>query len=132
MYFILMKFDEFFILLKSIFDKSKVDIEPSNDNFNLYLAMRYISFYNPAFCQLMNETANMFKINTHFSSPADGYNFLKALLPKTPYKKIKYVKKQSSKNQIEKNISNETLLKIANHLEISTKEVRNLLKTNYE
>ena len=132
MYFIHMKFDEFFTLLKSIFDKSEADIEPSNDNFNLYLAMRYISFYNPAFCQLMNETANTFKINAQFSTPQDGYNFLKGLLPKVPYKKIKYVKKQSSNNQIEKNISNETLLKIANHLELSTREIRNLLKTNYE
>lgn len=127
-----MKFDEFFILLKSIFDKSEVDIEPSNDNFNLYLAMRYISFYNPAFCQLMNETANTFKINAQFSTPVDGYNFLKSLLPKVLYKKIKYVKKQSSKNQIDKNISNEMLSKLANHLELSTREVRNLLNTNYE
>ena len=127
-----MKFDEFFILLKAIFDKSEVDIEPSNDNFNLYLAMRYISFYNPAFCQLMNETANTFKINAQFSTPVDGYKFLKGLLPKVPYKKIKYVKKQSSKNQIDKNISNEMLLKLANHLELSTREVRNLLNTNYE
>ena len=127
-----MKFDEFFILLKSIFDKSEVDIEPSNDNFNLYLAMRYISFYNPAFCQLMNETANTFKINAQFSTPVDGYKFLKGLLPKVPYKKIKYVKKQSSKNQIDKNISNEMLSKLANHLELSTREVRNLLSTNYE
>lgn len=127
-----MKFDEFFILLKSIFDKSEIDIEPSNDNFNLYLAMRYISFYNPAFCQLMNETANTFKINAQFSTPVDGYNFLKSLLPKVPYKKIKYVKKQSSKNQIDKNISNEMLSKLANHLELSTREVRNLLNTNYE
>lgn len=127
-----MKFDEFFILLKSIFDKSEVDIEPSNDNFNLYLAMRYISFYNPAFCQLMNETANTFKINAQFSTPVDGYKFLKGLLPKVPYKKIKYVKKQSSKNQIDKNISNEMLSKLANHLELSTREIRNLLSTNYE
>jgi hypothetical protein len=127
-----MKFDEFFILLKSIFDKSEVDIEPSNDNFNLYLAMRYVSFYNPAFCQLMNETANTFKINAQFSTPVDGYKFLKSLLPKVPYKKIKYVKKQSSKNQIDKNISNEMLSKLANHLELSTREVRNLLNTNYE
>ena len=127
-----MKFDEFFILLKSIFDKSEVDIEPSNDNFNLYLAMRYISFYNPAFCHLMNETANTFKINAQFLTPTDGYNFLKALLPKVPNKKIKYIKKQSSKAQINKNISNEMLLKVANHLELSTREIRNLLSTNYE
>ena len=132
MHFILMKFDEFFILLKSIFDKSEVDIEPSNDNFNLYLAMRYISFYNPAFCNLMNETANTFKINAQFSTPNDGYNFLKALLPKVPNKKIKYVKKLSSKAQIDKNISTEMLLKIANHLELSTREIRNILSTNYE
>lgn len=126
-----MKFDEFFILLKSIFDKTEVDIEPSTDNFNLYLAMRYISFYNPAFCQLMNETANIYKINGQFPAPIDGYKFLKALLPKVPYKKIKYIKKQTSKNQIDKNISNETVLKLADYYEISSREIRTLLETNY-
>lgn len=127
-----MKFDEFFILLKSIFDKSEVDIEPTNDNFNLYLASRYISFYHPSMCELLNESVNVYKINSQFITPVDGYKFLKALLPKMPYKKIKYIKKQTSKNQIDKNISNEVILKLADYFEVSSREIRTLLETNYE
>jgi hypothetical protein len=67
-----------------------------------------------------------------FNDPEEGYNFLKSLIPKLPYKHIKYIKKESVQNQRNKNISDETIAKLANYLEISRREVRHILETNYE
>lgn len=67
-----------------------------------------------------------------FNEPDEGYKFLKALIPKLPYKHIKYIKKESVKNQRDKNITDETVTKLANYLEISSREVRHILETNYE
>ena len=127
-----MNFDEFFPLLKSIFTKNNCNIMPTAENFNTYLAVRYISFYHPSLCEILNESINKFKINSMFNDAEDGYNFLKALIPKLPYKHIKYIKKESVQNQRNKNISDEVIAKIANHLEVSRREVRHILETNYE
>lgn len=127
-----MNFDEFFPLLKSIFTKKSCNITPTADNFNVYLAVRYISFYHPSLCEILNESVNKFKINSMFNEPDEGYKFLKALIPKLPYKHIKYIKKESVKNQRDKNITDETVTKLANYLEISSREVRHILETNYE
>ena len=117
-----MNFDEFYPLLKSIFTKKDCNITPCIDNFNVYLATRYISFYHPSLCEVLNESINKFKINSMFNEPEEGYKFLKALIPKLPYKHIKYIKKENSKN-----ISDEFVAKIANYLEISQREVRSIL-----
>ena len=122
-----MNFDEFYPLLKSIFTKKDCDITPCAENFNVYLATRYISFYHPSLCEVLNESVNKFKINSMFNEPEEGYKFLKALIPKLPYKHIKYIKKESVKNQRDKNISDETIAKIADYLEISRREVRAVL-----
>ena len=127
-----MNFDEFFPLLKSIFTKKCYNINPTADNFNTYLAVRYISFYHPSLCELLNESVNKFKINSMFNEAEDGYNFLKALIPKLPYKHIKYIKKESVKNLRDKNIPDETVTKLANYLEVSQREIRQILETNYE
>ena len=127
-----MNFDEFFPLLKSIFTKKCCNINPTADNFNTYLAVRYISFYHPSLCELLNESVNKFKINSMFNEAEDGYNFLKALIPKLPYKHINYIKKESVKNLRDKNIPDETVTKLANYLEVSQREIRQILETNYE
>lgn len=121
-----MNYDEFYPLLKSLFDKKDCGIEPNDDNFNVYLATRYITFYHPSLCRAMNDTINKYKINSRFNKPEDGYKFLKAILPKLPYKFIKYEKKQSVKNIRNKNITDEEIKKYADYLEISQREIRNL------
>ena len=126
-----MNFDEFFPLLKSIFTKKCVNIIPTAENFNTYLAIRYISFYHPSLCEVLNETLNRYKINAGFNTPEDGYKFLMALIPKLPYKHIKYEKKQAIANQRKKDISDETIKKLADYLEISQREIRNIF-LNYD
>lgn len=126
-----MNFDEFFPLLKSIFTKKCVNIIPTAENFNVYLTTRYISFYHPSLCEALNESINKYKINANFNEPEDGYNFLMGLIPKLPYKRIKYEKKQAVNNQRQKNISDETVKKLADYLELSQREIRNIL-LNYD
>ena len=122
-----MDFDEFFPLLKSLFTKKQCDITPTSENFNTFLATRYISFYHPSLCEILNESVNKFKINAMFNEAQEGYDFLMALIPKLPYKHIKYIKKEAVKKQREKAIADETVTKFANYLEISSREVRNIL-----
>ena len=122
-----MNFDEFFLLLKTIFTKDDCDVVPCAENFNVYLAARYISFYHPSLCEVLNESINKYKINAMFNDSEEGYKFLKGLIPKLPYRHIKYIKKESVKKQREKEISDEVIAKIANYLEISQREVRNIL-----
>jgi hypothetical protein len=122
-----MNFDEFYPLLKTIFTKEDCDIIPCADNFSVYLAARYISFYHPSLCELLNESVNKFKINAMFNDPEEGYKFLKGLIPKLPYPRIKYIKKESVKKQRDKEISDEIISRIANYMEISQREVRNIL-----
>lgn len=122
-----MNFDEFFLLLKTIFTKDDCDVVPCAENFNVYLAARYISFYHPSLCEVLNESINKYKINAMFNDSEEGYKFLKGLIPKLPYRHIKYIKKESVKKQREKEIPDEVIAKIANYLEISQREVRNIL-----
>lgn len=123
----MINFDEFFPLLKSIFTKKKCDITPCADNFNTYLATRYISFYHPSLCEILNESINKFDINKIFNDSEEGYKFLMALIPKLPYKHIKYIKKESVKKQQDNHIDDMAIAKIANYLEISQREVRKIL-----
>lgn len=127
-----MNFDEFFPLLKTIFTKKSCNITPTTDNFNLYLAVRYISFYHPSLCEIINESINKYKISALFNEPEESYKFLKALIPKLPYKHIKYIKKESIKKMHDKNISDDIINKLANYMEISKREIRHILETNYE
>lgn len=122
-----MIFDDFFQLLKSIFTKKQCNIIPTAENFNTYLATRYISFYHPNLCEILNESINKYKINVNFNDPEDGYKFLMKLIPKLPYKHIKYEKKRASSEMKKRNISDESIKKIAEYLEISQREVRNIL-----
>lgn len=125
-----MNFEEFYPILKSIFTKEDCKLEISQENFNLYLATRYISFYHPSLCELLNQSINNFKINSKFNEPEEGYKFLKAIMPKLPYKRINYIKKESVKNQRDNNISDDVITRLANYFEVSQREIRQIITKN--
>lgn len=125
-----MNFEEFYPILKSIFTKEDCKLEISQENFNLYLATRYISFYHPSLCELLNQSINNFKINSKFNEPEEGYKFLKAIMPKLPYKRINYIKKESVKNQRDNNISDDVIARLANYFEVSRREIRQIITKN--
>lgn len=118
-----MNFQQFYPLLRSLFTKEDVGIEPTSDNFPLFLAMRNISFVHPNLCVFMDEVLNSFKKLQLFSDPVLAYNTLKSLLPKLPYNKIDYVKKPVTVSVRNKELTNEELQQLAGLLEVSKREV---------
>ena len=122
-----MNFQQFFILLKSLFTKEVVDIEPTDENFPLYLVNRYISFYHPNLCIFIDNTTNRYDNAQSFLDPAIAYKTLCAMLPKLPFTRIDYVKKRVSERAQNKGVTNEQLKQLADLLEISKREVLNYL-----
>lgn len=125
-----MNFNEFFSLLKSIFTKEKCEIKPTEENFNVYMILRYISFYHPTICIYINETFNNYNVFSKFLSPEDVYKYLKAIIPKLPYTKISYIKKPTTQKLKKRNIDNSKIEKLASYFEISKREVRDILTKN--
>lgn len=122
-----MNFWEFMKLLESIFTKNKCDIIPNEGNFNTFLAMRYITFFHPSLCDYMNQSINRYKTYYNFLTPNEGYNFLKNIIPKLPWHKIKYISKGSSEKMKERGLTNTKIKQIASYLEISEREVYQIL-----
>lgn len=125
-----MNFNEFFSLLKSIFTKERCEIKPTEENFNVYMILRYISFYHPTICIYINETFNNYNVFSKFLSPEDAYKYLKAIIPKLPYTKISYIKKPSTQKLKKRNIDDSKIEKLASYFEISKREVRDILTKN--
>lgn len=125
-----MNFNEFFSLLKSIFTKEKCEIKPTEENFNVYMILRYISFYHPTICIYINETFNNYNVFSKFLSPEDAYKYLKAIIPKLPYTKISYIKKPTTQKLKKRNIDDSKIEKLASYFEISKREVRDILTKN--
>lgn len=123
-----MNFPEFYKVLKHIMIKNDLDVQINDDNFNLFMINRYMSFYHPSICKLINETSNKYDIYNMFLDSEKGYKFIYNMIPKLPYKFIKYIKKPAVKNLRDKDISDEDVQNLANLFEMSTREVRNMLK----
>lgn len=108
--------------------KNDLDVQINEDNFNLFMIDRYLSFYHPNICKLINETLNKYDIHNMYLNPEDGYKFVYNMIPKLPYKFIKYIKKPAVKNLRDNNISDEDVKNLAALFEVSTREVRAMLK----
>lgn len=108
--------------------KNDLDVQINEDNFNLFMIDRYLSFYHPNICKLINETLNKYDIHNMYLNPEDGYKFVYNMIPKLPYKFIKYIKKPTVKNLRDNNISDEDVKNLAVLFEVSTREVRAMLK----
>lgn len=118
-----MNFAEFFILLRCLLTKEDLGIKPSDENFSTYLAMRYVSFVHPNMCVYVDEVVNDYKKYQMAADPKNGFEFLKAILPKLPYRKINYIKKPITTAVNKQEISDEELKHLAELLEISKREV---------
>ena len=125
-----MNFNEFFSLLKSIFTKERCEIKPTEENFNVYMILRYISFYHPTICIYINETFNNYNVFSKFLSPEDAYKYLKVIIPKLPYTKISYINKPTTQKLKKRNIDDSKIEKLASYFEISKREVRDILTKN--
>ena len=122
-----MNFQQFFALLRSIFTKEVLDIEPTDENFPLYLANRYISFFHPNLCIFIDDAMNRYDKAQLLLEPKLAYKTLRAIIPKLPYSRIDYVKKPASERVKNTSVSDEQLKQLADLLEISKREVLSYL-----
>ena len=118
-----MNWQQFFTLLRSIFTKEEFDIVPNDENFSLFLVNRYISFAHPNLCIYIDDVMNRYDKAQLMINPTLAYKTLRAVLPKLPYTKIKFIKKEVSEQAKNKGVSDEELKRIADLLEISKREV---------
>lgn len=119
-----MDFQEFFILLRNLFEKKEIDIEPGEDNFNPYLAARYISFIHPSFCEMMNETLNKTRPRKRELKAKEAYRLLMLMIPTMDMGFIDYVKKRVSNTLRENNITDAEIKELSEYYEISPREVK--------
>lgn len=90
-----------------------------SEEFVPFMIQRWSSMYSPEIARLLNETSNR-----QWSSLSDKemwFNYLHAVVPHCRFKKIAYLKKKKDTEEKAKN--KETLHKVANYLEISSREV---------
>lgn len=121
-------FDEFNILLRSLFTKEEVSIVPTMYNFDVFMLNRYISMVNTTFCKFINQILNNYELVAGIEDKNDLYKTYKAVLPKMDKVRFPYLKRKTSKRENRKEVNNEDILQYANLLEISTREVRMYLK----
>jgi len=105
------------ILYKKHPDKELTSINEDKE-FQPFLIQRWCTMYSTSITSLVNDTTNRYwKI---LENNKDWYAALDTVIPTCRFKKISYIKK-TKKEAVKK--SNETLLKIASNLEISSREV---------
>lgn len=108
-------------LNKILFKTKSPDTENLDENseFQPYLVQRWCSMYSPEITTLLNQTSNR-----HWSTlqgNAEWFNYLNGVIPKARFKRINYIKKK--KDTENKTILKQTIQKVANNLEISSREV---------
>lgn len=122
-----MTFDEFYKLLRQVLDKIDCSVQPSPENFNMFMANRYLSFYHPEMAKLVNETSNKLDVSLERPLGEPAFDYLCAVIPKVKSKFIKYIKKPAVENQRNKSISDDEIKEFAEYMELSTREIRNEL-----
>jgi len=108
-------------LNKILFKTKSPDTENLDENseFQPYLVQRWCSMYSPEITTLLNQTSNR-----HWSTlqgNVEWFNYLNGVIPKTRFKRINYIKKK--KDTENKTTLKQTIQKVANNLEISSREV---------
>ena len=121
-------FDEFNILLRSLFTKDDVSIIPTVYNFDVYMLNRYISMVNPTFCKFINQVLNSYELVASIENKVDLYKMYKAVLPKMDNVRFCYIKRKTSRSENRKEVNNEDIIQYARLLEISAREIRQYLK----
>lgn len=122
-----MEFKEFYKLLDVALTKEKIDITPSEENYNTYIFNRYLSFYHPEIAILIVKTSNRVNWLPHGENEELSWKGIRALLPKLPKTFIQYVKKPSVMATQELNVSEDFIKEEAMFNECSKREIRDLI-----
>jgi hypothetical protein len=110
------------ILYKTNTNAALESVEAGND-FVPFLVQRWCSMHSAPVTVILNETTN--KYWKSLENNKEWYIALNTVLPACKFKRIQYIKK-SKKEIVKKN--SETIQKIANNLEISTREVNQYIE----
>lgn len=99
-------------------------VEESKD-FQPFLMQRWCSMYSTSIAHIVNETTN------RYWSTLEGntmwYSAMDTIIPKCSFKKISYIKKNKKEANAKET---EYIQKIANSLEISSRELINYIREN--
>lgn len=125
-----MDFKEFYQLLNEAITKDKSNVTPSDENFNIYLMNRYLSFYHSEIAIHIAKTTNRLGF---IPDDEDAYYCIKGILPKLPKSFINYVKKPAVLAAQECDFDEEEIYNEARLHECSKREIRNMIleKDNY-
>lgn len=111
--------------LHGILYKSNNTISTDDKEFQPFLVQRWCTMHSSSVAFIINETTN--KYWSAYDDNLTWYKALDTIIPKCKYKKIVYIKK--SKKEVESK-EKEYIQKVANSLEISTRELINYIRDN--
>ena len=105
--------------------KSLINENLNEDSeFQPYLVHRWCSMYSVEIARLLNQTSNL-----HWPSLQNNiewFMYLDSIIPKTRFKRINYIKKR--KETVTNKDQKQTLLKVADKLEISSRELNQYIE----
>lgn len=105
--------------------KSLINENLNEDSeFQPYLVHRWCSMYSVEIASLLNQTSNL-----HWPSLQNNiewFMYLDSIIPKTRFKRINYIKKR--KETVTNKDQKQTLLKVADKLEISSRELNQYIE----
>jgi hypothetical protein len=95
-----------------------------SEEFVPYMIQRWGSMHSPEIANLINETSNR-----HWPALSDKemwFNYMHGVIPNCRFKRISYIKKKKDTEEKTKNKDN--VNKVANNLEISSREVNQYIE----
>ena len=121
-----MEFKEFYELLDSATTKRETNLVPSEENFNVFLFCRFLSFMNPILAVYLDETVNRKNWLPQDDDLEIRFKGIRSLLPKMPKMYCKYVKHPTFNNQQRFDYTEEELKEEARLRQCSVRELRML------
>lgn len=121
-----MDFKEFYELLDSATTKRETKLVPSEENFNVFLFCRFLSFMNPILAVYLDETINRKNWLPEDDDLEIRFKGIRSVLPKMPKMFCKYVKHPTFNNQERLDYTEEELREEARLRQCSVRELRML------
>jgi len=113
-----------FDFLKDILYRKKGDLcdKPEDEaEFNAYITQRWLSMYSGQTARIVNDTTN--RMWTILDEKKQWYQAMLYFIPKTYFKKIKYIKKEKVEDKLDKP-EEDVIALLATNYEISQREIR--------
>lgn len=98
----------------------------SEKDFTPYMVQRWLSFYSLDFANILNYSSNM--LWKSFQEKSEWYNFFLAIIPKSKFKNIKYIKKNKEKNE---KTENQVIDYLAESTQLSRREIKEYISNDH-